>query len=211
MAAGASQTGVVGTFGGINIPPVTIFMDGFVRGVAHYNDVNGTSVTALGWDTEDADGLFTGNFESLDDGRSFAQTLVDNGADIVLPVAGPVGLGSAALCQDTGSCLIIGVDADFNLTASQFSDIILTSVLKNIDVAIFNTINNVLVLDSVGNIFNGTLANGGVGLAPCRTTLTAFLQICRLKLMQSLQVLPPWAVSRRTSTRWCRLTAKRTS
>ena len=84
----------------------------------------------------------------------------------MLPVAGPVGLGSAALCQDTGSCLIVGVDADWNATAAEFSGVILTSILKNIDVSVYNTINNVLVLGDVGNLFNGTLANGGVGLAP---------------------------------------------
>ena len=37
LAAGMTQTGVIGTFGGINIPPVTIFMDGFARGVAYYD------------------------------------------------------------------------------------------------------------------------------------------------------------------------------
>jgi basic membrane protein A len=166
MAAGVSETGVVGTFGGLPIPPVTIFMDGFVRGVDHYNTVHDASVVALGYDVESGEGQFTNNFDSLDDGRSFAETLVNNGADIVLPVAGPVGLGSAALCQDTGACLIVGVDADWNNTASEFSDVVLTSILKNIDVSIFNTINNVLVLESLGNLFNGTLANGGVGLAP---------------------------------------------
>ncbi|MCP3973068.1 MAG: BMP family ABC transporter substrate-binding protein [bacterium] len=165
MAAGASTTGVVGTFGGLPIPPVTIFMDGFVKGVAHYNSVKGTSVTALGYDSDSGEGLFTNNFDSLEDGRSFAETLVNNGADIVLPVAGPVGLGSAALCLDTGSCVIVGVDADWNNTAAEFSSVILTSILKNIDVSVYNTINNVLVLGSTGNLFNGTLANGGVGLA----------------------------------------------
>ncbi len=44
LAAGMTQTGVVGTFGGINIPPVTIFMDGFVKGVRYYNTINGTEV-----------------------------------------------------------------------------------------------------------------------------------------------------------------------
>jgi basic membrane protein A len=166
MAAGASETGVVGTFGGLPIPPVTIFMDGFVRGVDYYNTVKDASVVALGYDVETGEGQFTNNFDSLDDGRSFAETLVNNGADIVLPVAGPVGLGSAALCQDTGACLIVGVDADWNATAPEFSDVILTSILKNIDISIYNTINNVLVLEALGNPFNGTLANGGVGLAP---------------------------------------------
>ena len=108
-----TETGVLGTFGGINIPPVTVFMDGFARGAAYYNEKNGTDVTVLGWDPEAKDGLFTNNFESLDDGRTFAQNLYDEGADIVMPVAGPVGLGSAALADELGTdkLKIIGVDA----------------------------------------------------------------------------------------------------
>jgi basic membrane protein A len=166
LAAGMSESGAVGTYGGLPIPPVTIFMDGFVRGVARYNEVNGTSVQALGYDVETGDGLFTNNFESQDDGRAFTQTLIDNGADIVLPVAGPVGNGTAALCAETSACMMIGVDADWFETAPEYGAIYLTSVLKNIDVAVFNTINNVLVLGGIGNSYIGTLANDGVGLAP---------------------------------------------
>ena len=166
LAAGTSETGVVGTFGGINIPPVTIFMNGFVNGVNHWNDVNDGAVQVIGWSVEDQDGLFTGNFESLDDGRAFGQNLLDEGADVILPVAGPVGLGTAAVCQETGACLMIGVDADQFFSAPDFADVWLTSIQKNMDVAVFNTIQNVLVLGSLGNQYNGTLANGGVGLAP---------------------------------------------
>ena len=50
LAAGMSKTGSVGTFGGINIPPVAVFMDGFVAGVNYYNKQKGTTVKALGWD-----------------------------------------------------------------------------------------------------------------------------------------------------------------
>ncbi len=164
LAAATTTTGTVGTFGGINIPPVTIFMDGFLNGVNHWNDVKGDDVAVLGWDG--ADGLFTNNFESLDDGRAFAQNLLDEGADVILPVAGPVGLGSAAVCQETGNCLLIGVDADQFFSAPEFASVWLTSIQKNMDVAVFNTINNVHTLGSLGNQFNGTLANGGVGLAP---------------------------------------------
>ncbi len=165
LAAGMTETGIVGTFGGINIPPVTIFMDGFVNGVSYYNAQNGTNVRVLGWDVEAQDGLFTGNFESLDDGRAFAQNLLDEGADIILPVAGPVGLGSAALCQETQACLMIGVDADQFFSAPEFADVWLTSIQKNMDVAVFNTALNLKELGSLGNPFLGTLANGGVGLA----------------------------------------------
>ena len=103
LAAGMTKTGVLGTFGGINIPTVTVFMDGFVHGANYYNEKKGTSVSVLGWDPEAKEGLFTNNFESLDDGRAFAQNLYDEGADIVLPVAGPVGLGSAALADELGT------------------------------------------------------------------------------------------------------------
>ena len=164
LAAGTSASGIVGTFGGINIPPVTVFMEGFRNGVNHYNTEKGTNVAVIGWDG--ADGLFTGNFESLDDGRAFGQNLLDEGADVILPVAGPVGLGTAAVCQETGACLMIGVDADQFFSAPDFADIWLVSIQKNMDVAVFNTINNVLSLGSLGNQFNGTLANGGVGISP---------------------------------------------
>lgn len=50
LSAGMSKTGILGTFGGINIPPVTIFMDGFVAGAEYYNAQKGTNVTVLGWD-----------------------------------------------------------------------------------------------------------------------------------------------------------------
>jgi basic membrane protein A len=165
LAAGVTTSGVVGTFGGMNIPSVTIFMDGFVKGVDYYNQMNGTDVVALGWDPATSEGLFTGNFESLDDGRAFAENLNDEGADIILPVAGPVGLGTAAACMDRG-CLVIGVDADWYNTAPDYQSIELTSVLKNMDVAVLNTITNVVTLGAVGNLYMGTLENGGVGLAP---------------------------------------------
>ena len=168
LAAGMSKTGIVGTFGGINIPPVTIFMDGFYRGVQKYNADNGTEVEVLGWDPAKQKGLFTENFESLDDGRTFAQNLVDEGADIVMPVAGPVGLGSAALASELGpdKLMIIGVDSDQFESDPQNASVYLTSVLKNMDVTTFNAIKAVVDGTFEGGVTVGTMENGGVGLAP---------------------------------------------
>ena len=168
LAAGTSKTGKVGTFGGINIPPVTIFMDGFYYGVQKYNADNGTNVEVLGWDPATQKGLFTENFESLDDGRTFAQNLVDEGADIVMPVAGPVGLGSAALASELGTdkLMIIGVDSDQYESDTANAGVYLTSVLKNMDVTTFNAIQSVVDGTFEGGVTVGTLENGGVGLAP---------------------------------------------
>jgi len=168
LAAGMSKSGKVGTFGGINIPPVTVFMDGFYYGVQKYNADNGTKVEVLGWDPASQQGLFTENFESLDDGRTFAQNLVDEGADIVMPVAGPVGLGSAALASELGTekLMIIGVDADqYNLDSAN-QKVYLTSVLKNMDVTTYNAIKAAVDGTFEGGVTVGTLSNGGVGLAP---------------------------------------------
>ena len=168
LAAGMTKTGTVGTFGGVNIPPVTIFMDGFYYGVQKYNADNGTDVQVLGWNPADQSGLFTENFESLDDGRTFAQNLVDEGADIVMPVAGPVGLGSAALASELGTdkLMIIGVDADQFNTDTANQNVYLTSVLKNMDVTTYNAIAAVVDGSFAGGVTVGDLANGGVGLAP---------------------------------------------
>lgn len=168
LAAGMTETGILGTFGGINIPPVTIFMDGFVRGADYYNEQNGTDVVVLGWDAETRDGLFTNNFESLDDGRAFAQNLYDEGADIVLPVAGPVGLGSAALADELGTdaLKIIGVDADLVLTDPENRHVYLTSITKRMDSTVFQVIEAAMQGNFEGGVIVGTLENGGVGLAP---------------------------------------------
>jgi basic membrane protein A len=159
LSAGMTETGIIGTFGGIEIPPVTVFMDGYMCGAAYYNEQKGTSVEVLGRD------LFTGNFESTDDGRSFGETLMDEGADIVMPVAGPVGLGTAAAVQERGA-MMVGVDADMYVTASDFSDVMLTSVLKNMNVSVFEAAKATQDGTFEGGVFVGTLANGGVGLAP---------------------------------------------
>jgi basic membrane protein A len=86
-AAASTKTGKVGTFGGINLPTVSIFMKGYQAGVEYYNKQKGTSVAVLGWDNAKGDGLFTGNFDSTDDGRKFAESLMQEGADIIMPVA----------------------------------------------------------------------------------------------------------------------------
>ena len=166
LAAGVSKTGVVGTFGGINIPPVTIFMDGMLHGIEYYNAQKGTSVQLLGWDG--SEGLFTGNFDSLSDGRDFAKNLNDEGADIVMPVAGPVGQGSAALAAELGTdtLKIIGVDVDQYETDPDHAGVFLTSVLKRMDSTVFDAIKSGVEGTFEGGVIVGSLASGGVSLAP---------------------------------------------
>ncbi len=166
VAAGMSKTGKVGTFGGVNIPPGTIFMKGFEAGVKYYNTKNSKSVQLLGWSTAKNDGVFVNNFTSTDDGKKTAQTLQQEGADIIMPVAGGVGLGSAAYCMSSKTCLIIGVDADWFLTAPEYQSIELTSVQKKVNAAVFSTISDVKNGKFTGGTVFYALKDGGVDLAP---------------------------------------------
>jgi basic membrane protein A len=166
LAAAQTATGKVGTFGGIQIPTVTTFMDGYAMGVKYYNEQKGTAVEVLGWDPATQTGLFTGNFESTDDGRTFGNQLMDEGADIIMPVAGPVGLGTAAAAMERGGVMIIGVDSDWYNVNPQYGAIILTSVLKNMDKTTLAAVKAVQDGSFAGGVTVGTLENGGLGLAP---------------------------------------------
>lgn len=167
LAAAMSETGVVGTFGGIQIGPVTDFMIGFEAGVNYHNDQNGTNVDVLGWDSASGSGTFTGDFENQDNGRQTAEALMQEGADVIFPVAGPVGLGAMAAVQDSGGdAVYIGVDVDQAISVPDHENIMLSSVLKRLDNAVFASIEDALDGSFETNLYVGTLENEGVGLAP---------------------------------------------
>jgi basic membrane protein A len=169
LAAGVSKTGVVGTFGGINIgPPVTDFMDGFVWGVNYYNKQKGKTVKVLGWDPAKKEGLFVGDFTSLDKGKDLAKSLNDEGADIVMPVAGKVGQGPAALAVELGAdkLKVIGVDTDQYLTDPDHKAIFLTSVLKQVGSTTETAVTSAFDGSFKPGVLVGDLKSGGVGIAP---------------------------------------------
>ncbi|SPT52724.1 Purine nucleoside receptor A [Actinomyces bovis] len=166
VAAGMTKSNKVATFGGISLPSVNIFMDGFADGVAAYNQAHGTSVELLGWDKATQNGAFTNSFDDQALGKQQAQQFIDQGADIIMPVAGPVGLGAAAAAKADGDTYIIGVDSDWYEANPDYKEIILTSVKKEIGASVEQAIK-----DSVDGKFSsesyvGSLANGGVSIAP---------------------------------------------
>jgi basic membrane protein A len=168
LAAGMSKSGTVGTFGGINIPPVTIFMDGLAAGINYYNKEKGTSVKLLGWDAVKKNGSFTGDFSDKDKGKQLTAGFIQEGADIIVPVAGPVGLGAAAAVQEAKAqgVMLIGVDTDQFVSAPEYGDVTLTSIMKRIDNAVLASVKAVADGTFAGGVYVGTLANEGVGLAP---------------------------------------------
>lgn len=170
LAAGMSQTGTVGTFGGAKYPTVTIFMDGFAQGISYYNEQKGGDVKLIGWDEAKQDGQFVGGnnpFGDIPGGKNTASTLIAQGADIILPVAGPAGLGALQAAQESGGKVnAIWVDTDGYVSAPEYGSTIITSVEKGMDVAVFEAIKASLEGSFSSDPYVGTLDNDGVSLAP---------------------------------------------
>ncbi len=167
-AASYSTSGIVATWGGLPFPTVSIFSDGFAQGVAYYNEQKSASVTVLGYDPATPDTYtVTGGFEANDAARQVAQNFIDQNADVLLPVGGPIYQSALAAIQDSGKDIaLLGVDADLFVTDPTTADYLLTSILKQISVA------TQAVVEDAGNgefdptPYVGTLENDGVGIAP---------------------------------------------
>lgn len=168
VSAGMSQSKIMGTFGGINIGgPVTDFMDGFVAGANYWTRESGTDVRVLGWDPVAKEGSFTGDFDSLDNAKALTVPMLQEGADVILPVGGPIGGGAyAALQESSEQDYGIGVDVDWCQSAPQYCDILLTSILKKIDISVAAAVERGVNGETPMPVFVSTLANGGVDLGP---------------------------------------------
>ena len=167
LAAGVSQTGVVGTYGGMPFPSVTVFMDGFAAGIARYNEAHSASVELLGWDAADQNGLFVGGFDDQIKARTITEGLLDQGVDVIMPVAGTLFQASAAVARERGADVaIIGVNGDAYESTPEFSALYLTSVLKDLTTAAEEVTLDAAAGDFSSTPYIGTLENGGVDIAP---------------------------------------------
>ncbi|MGX7669848.1 BMP family lipoprotein [Plantactinospora sp. DSM 117369] len=168
LAAGMTKTGKVGTYGGMKIGPVTIFMDGYADGVAHYNKAKGKNVQVLGWNKQTQNGSFTNDFVKQDEGKKVSDTLVAQGADIIMPVAGGAGLGTTAAAQASGGKYsVIWVDVD-GCQSTPNCPALMTTVVKNITDAVKDAVVTAAKGEKLAHDpgYLGTLANNGVSLAP---------------------------------------------
>ncbi len=162
----------VGTYGGMDIQPVTAFMGGFQQGVEFWNanikdDQSKVEFIKLG---SSAESYFSGNFRA-GGGKAISEKLVNKGADMILPVAGPQTLDTLKVVEEKGAItLVIGVDTDQVTQYKGHEDRFFTSILKKMDIASYNAI-QVILGDKedkdygLGKVTEGTMANELLGLA----------------------------------------------
>jgi basic membrane protein A and related proteins len=152
-AAMASQTGKVGFVGGMDIPLIRNFAHGYQQGVKHVSPdaeifVNMTGTTPAAWNDPAK-------------GAELAQSQFDRGADVVYAAAGGTGLGVLQAAADSGK-LSIGVDSNQNYL---HPGSVLTSMLKRVDVAVYNAFKSAQEGNLETGVKNLGLAEEGVGYA----------------------------------------------
>jgi basic membrane protein A and related proteins len=170
LAAAMSKSHIVATYGGEDFGTVTIYEDGFWDGVQYYNTQHHASVKVLGWNEPKQKGDFIGNFTNVGAGQTLTNTYIGEGADVIFPVAGGVGLGTAKAVQtaDTSgkSVTMEWVDTDGCVSAAQYCKYMLTSVTKGITQAVKTAVLAAAHGTFSGGTYIGTLANGGAVLSP---------------------------------------------
>ena len=144
-AALKSESGNIGFVGGVETPLIKKFEAGYAAGAKAVNPKIQIQSRYL---TQPPD--FSG-FGDPAKGKTAAEGMFDKGADVVYHAAGGSGGGVFEAAKAAGK-KAIGVDSDQALTADDaVKDVILTSMLKNIDVAVFNYLSEVE---------SGTVPNG---------------------------------------------------
>lgn len=166
LAAGYSKTGKVATYGGAPYPTVTIFMDGFAKGVAYYNKVKGKSVKVLGWDPATKTGEFIGDFANTTKALQTSKNFEQAGADVIFPVAGGLGATTAQNSIDSKKSVVIWVDTDGYVSANKYKSVLLTSVMKGLGESVAAAIKESASKKFTNTAYVGTLKNGGTKIAP---------------------------------------------
>ena len=166
LAAGMTKTGTVGVIGNVSIPPVELYLDGWVNGVNYYVKTKGKPVKAIGWDVQKRTGTFVGNFTDTNKGKLLADSEIQQGADILLPLIGGAGKAISAAGGPAKGYYLFWPDTDGCISNAADCSLYLSSVLKNIKVSLFDVVSKGVAGKLPAGVYEGTLKNGGVGIAP---------------------------------------------
>lgn len=161
LAAGLTTSGTVGVLGGTDTTSTKAAMDGFVDGVAGYNAANATQVNVLGWDKATQAGIFTGDPVDAVTGQLSTQPLLDQGADVIMPVGGPFGAGTlAAAAAKEGTSVIWFGGRGSDLPANK--ELVAGSVVFGIKPVVGGAIKKAADAEFHPEPFVGTVKNEGI-------------------------------------------------
>ena len=135
----------VGFVGGVESDLIRKFEAGFTAGAGHADD--GVEVLTN----------YVGDFNDPAGGKEAALSMYDQGADVVYHAAGNTGTGVFQAAQEQGR-FAIGVDRDQSVTKESFQDVILASMVKRVDTAVYDAIE----ATAEGSFEGGTIVSLGL-------------------------------------------------
>lgn len=153
LAGCMSETGIIGSVSGLEIPPVVRYVTGYQQGARAQNP----DIETLNVYIPDFDDPATGKREALDQ--------IQHGVDVIFGVGGNTGNGAIQAAHEAGQWAI-GVDVDQYFTFPEVGPSLLTSAMKNVDTAAHNAVTAFANDELAPGILASTVANGGIGLAP---------------------------------------------
>ena len=156
LAASMSKTKILGFVGGVEGPLIKKFEAGYKAGAKTADPTVQVKAT------------YTGDWDSLDKGKGQAEQLFANGADIIFHAAGKAGLGVIRAAEAKGAGFYaIGVDRDQD---DEAPGRVLTSMVKRVDVAVFDMIQSVQSGKFVAGEHLYDITKDGVALSEMKFT-----------------------------------------
>jgi basic membrane protein A len=153
VAAGISKSGTVCTVSGMEIPPVVRYVTGYQSGAKWVNP----AIKTLN--------VYIPSFTDPAKGKETAVSMISQGCDVVFGVGGNTGNGGL-LAASEASLAAIGVDIDQYNSYPEVKSALVTSAMKNVDVAVYEYLKTVAGKTSKAGAITANIKNGGVGLAP---------------------------------------------
>ena len=165
LAALVTENDNVGFIGGIDSPLINKFEGGFVQGVEYIAEETGRDI--------EIQRSYADSFSDAARGREIALGFIDKGADVIYHAAGGVGEGLFTAADEEG-IYAIGVDSNQNWISPGR---ILASKLKQVDVAVYSTVADVIEGDfEGGRNIEFDLAVDGVGITPLEAEIDPVIE-----------------------------------
>ncbi|MDX8336646.1 MULTISPECIES: BMP family lipoprotein [Cetobacterium] len=157
LAALMSKNGVVGFVGGIDMPLINKFKDGYEQGAKYINPNIKVLSAYLGG---------TNAFNDPLKANEMATLQIKQGADVLYHAAGGSGLGVLEAARDN-KIYAIGVDSNQD---DFIKGTVLTSMMKNVDIAVYDSVQSILDGKFQGGDFQYGLTENGVGTTDFKNT-----------------------------------------
>jgi basic membrane protein A len=176
LGACMSKTNTLATVAGMEVPPVKRFVVGFQNGAKSVKP----DVKTLN--------QYIPDFGDPATGKAVAQDFISQGADVVFGVGGLTGTGGLVAAKEAG-VMAIGVDVDQYLSVPEAKEALMTSALKNVDVASASTVKDFAAGTLTGGIRLYNVASDGVGLAPYHDWESRIPEECKAKVQAAEEAI----------------------